>query len=92
MTYPARAEIKYPPFLRQCSGIVLAEKRYRIVINMGDEAGRGVEVCVWGFVLPAEVTGSIREGGVSSLILGGREVGREQGGGSHGGEEGGDRQ
>lgn len=44
---------------------------------MGDEAGRGVEVCVWGFVLPAEVTGGIREGGMSRLILEGGELGRE---------------
>lgn len=92
MTYPARAEIKHPPCLRQRSGIVFAEEGDSVLIDMRDEAGGGVEICVWGFVLPAEVTGGVGESGMAWLIRRGRELGGERGRGSHGGEEGGDGQ
>lgn len=79
MTDPARAEIKHPPFLRQRSGIVFAEEGYSVLIDMRDEARRGIEIGVWGFVLPAEVTGGVGEGGMAWLIRRGRELGGERG-------------
>jgi len=88
MAYPARAEIEYPPFPGQGPGIVLAEEGDGVIVDMRDEPGRGVEICVCGFVLAAEIGGCVGKGGMPGCVGGGGEGGGE--GGGHCGDEGGE--
>ena len=75
--------------------VVGAQRGDGVVVDVRDEAGRGVEVRVRGLVLPLEVPRAVGEGGVAWVVAEGRVGGwggvrAGAGGRRHGGEEGGE--
>lgn len=65
--------------------IVLPQQSDRVVVDVGDEAWGGVEVCVGAFVCAEEVAGVVGVGGVGWGVGGGFVV-AFGGWGGHGGE------
>ncbi len=94
MADPARTEVKHSPTSREVVLVVGAKERDGVVVDVGDEAGRGVEGGVWGGVGAGKVRGCIGEGGMAWGVGPNGEVGRWRCGRGcgHGREESGDRE
>lgn len=94
MANPARAEIQHAPAPGQVGIVVLPQERDGVVVDVGNEAGGGVEVVVRGGVGAGEVGRGVGEGRVARVVRAGGEGELGRGvwgcGGGHGCEEGGD--
>ena len=96
MAHPAGAEVQDAAAGREGVRVVVAERADGVVVDVRDEAGRGVEIRVRGLVLALEVARRVGEGGVSGVVAegrvggGGGRGGTGAGRGCHSGEEGGE--
>ena len=62
MAHPAAAEVEHVARPRQRRGVVSLQQRDGVVVDVRDEAGRGVEVCVRGLVGAEEGGPGVGEG------------------------------